>query len=280
MCGHSRGIWSNTTIINAPIIDEEHIDPQTGIAGAAPEGRMPRRGMKQCTNTTIFNEQSADEQSSHRTDRTTGSNPRSQHYDAICRVDPINRQLVNGYTQVVIDRVGDGWSCYLVTALFSQLSSKRSEVIDRMMDELHRVYSTLLTRIHRKPRTASPDELPILIGAADLPVYKRDRDSSPLVRCNDSLHFHALLLVPPATRLGIPVEEHFRANEAMYLGKQRLIERLDVRRVTDSYERVVDYVFKTILRGRISYDEGILLLPRARQELRSTRSPCSMRPID
>jgi hypothetical protein len=53
----------------------------------------------------------------------------------------------------------------------------------------------------------------------------------------------------------------------MYLGKQRLIEKLDVRRVADRYERVVDYVFKTVLRGRISYDEGILLLPRARQEL-------------
>jgi hypothetical protein len=53
----------------------------------------------------------------------------------------------------------------------------------------------------------------------------------------------------------------------MYLGKQGLIEKIDVRQVRDSYERVVDYVFKTILRGRVSYDEGILLLPRARQEL-------------
>jgi hypothetical protein len=36
----------------------------------------------------------------------------------------------------------------------------------------------------------------------------------------------------------------------MYLGKHRLIERLDVRPVRDSYERVVDYVFKTILQSR------------------------------
>jgi hypothetical protein len=239
---------------------------------------MPLRGVKQCTNTTIIDEQLS--KTTDRKDSPTGSNPRSQHYDAICRVNPINRQLVNGYTQVVIDRVSDGWSCHLMTAMFSQLSSKRNEVIDRMMGELNRVYSTLVTRVHRKPRTASPDELPILIAAADPPVNKRNRDSSPLVLCNDGLHFHALLLVPPATRLGLLVEEHFRANEAMYLGQQGLIERLDVRRVTDSYERVVDYVFKTILRGRISYDEGILLLPRARQELASTRLACSMRPID
>ncbi|HYW84729.1 MAG TPA: hypothetical protein VFB30_15810, partial [Spirochaetia bacterium] len=91
-----------------------------------------------------------------------------------------------------------------------------------MMDELHRVYSTLLTRVHRKPRTAPADTLPILIGAADLPVYKRDRKSSPLVLCNDGLHFHALLLVPPTTRLGQPVEEHLHANGEMYAGEQRL----------------------------------------------------------
>jgi hypothetical protein len=207
------------------------------------------------------------------------SNQGVDEYDRIFRVDPINRQLVDGYTQVVIDRVDSGWSCHLMTFPFAQLPGPRGAVIQAMKDELQRVYSTLVTRLHRKPRTASPDKLPILIGAADLPVYKRDRDSSPLVRCNDGLHFHALLLVPPATRLGLSVEEHFRANEAMYLGKQRLIDKLDVRRVADSYERVVDYVFKTILRRRVLYDEGILLLPRARQELMSTRSAGSMRSI-
>jgi hypothetical protein len=40
--------------------------------------------------------------------------------------------------------------------------------------------------------------------------------------------------------------------------------------VVNGYDRVVDYVFKTILRGRVSYDEGALLLPRARGELTST----------
>jgi len=142
-----------------------------------------------------------------------------------------------------------------------------------MMDELHRVYSTLLTRVHRKPRTAPADTLPILIGAADLPVYKRDRKSSPLVLCNDGLHFHALLLVPPTTRLGQPVEEHLHANGEMYAGEQRLVRSLDVRSVTHSHERVVDYVFKTILRGRVSYDEGVLILPKARDELASRSGP-------
>jgi hypothetical protein len=39
--------------------------------------------------------------------------------------------------------------------------------------------------------------------------------------------------------------------------------------VVDGYERVVDYVFKTIIKGRVSYDEGMLVLPRTRDELTS-----------
>jgi hypothetical protein len=141
-----------------------------------------------------------------------------------------------------------------------------------MKDELHRVYATFLTRTHRKPRTASPDELPVLIGAADLQVPKRDRNSSPLVLCNGGLHFHAVLLVPRDSRLGHPVDEHFRTHEATYLGKHRSIQTLDVRPVTETHERMVDYVFKTILRRRVVYGEGVLILPRARRELMLTRS--------
>ena len=92
--------------------------------------------------------------------------------------------LVDGYTQLVTDRVRSGWSCSLVTFLFSQLPGPRTTVISRMKDEVHRIYSTLLTRVHRKPRTASTDDLPVLIGAMDLPVYKRDKASGPVVLCN------------------------------------------------------------------------------------------------
>ncbi len=48
------------------------------------------------------------------------------------------------------------------------------------------------------------------------------------------------------------------------------ISKIDVRPVVDGHERVVDYVFKTIKRGRVSYDEGMLVLPRTHDELTST----------
>jgi hypothetical protein len=177
---------------------------------------------------------------------------------------------LNGYTQLVTDRIKQGWSCYLVTILFQQLPGSQPTIISRMKQEIQRVYSTLITRVHRKPRTASPDELPVLIGAVDLPVNKTDRSSSPLVRCNGGLHFHALILVPDRSRMREPLQDHFHACAHLY-GLDGAISKIDVRRVTDRYERVVDYVFKTIKRGRIAYDEGALILPRARDELTSRR---------
>src|ERR1700730_13845028 len=77
-------------------------------------------------------------------------------------------------------------------SFFSPLTGARSSVIGKMKDEVQRIYSTLVTRVHRKPRTAPNDELPVLIGAADLSVYKRDRSAITPVFCNGGLHFHLL----------------------------------------------------------------------------------------
>jgi hypothetical protein len=175
--------------------------------------------------------------------------------------------LVNGYTRLVTDRIVQGWSCHLVTILFSQLPGPRGAVIDRMKDEVQRVYSTLVTRVHRKPRTAPTDELPVLVGAVDLPVYKRDRSSAPKVLCNGGLHFHGLVLLPPASRLKGSLPDHFEANSDLYAGSRNSIQRVDVRPVVEDHGRVVDYLLKTVLNGRLSYDEAMLVLPRTRDEL-------------
>jgi hypothetical protein len=168
---------------------------------------------------------------------------------------------------LVTDRIHDGWSCHLVTILFSQLPGPQNVVIDRMKDEVQRIYSTLVTRVHTKPRKAPTDELPVLVGAADLPVYKRDRSSAPKVFCNGGLHFHALVLIPPASRLKESLPDHFDQNSGLYAGSGNTIRRIDVRPVIEDHGRVVDYVLKTILNDRLSYDEAVLVLPRARGEL-------------
>jgi hypothetical protein len=179
--------------------------------------------------------------------------------------------LVAGYSQLVTDRVEDGWSCYLVTFMFSQIFAPRTAVMDRMKDEVQRVYSTLLTRVHKKPRTASTDELPMLIGALDLRVHKRDRSLASLFARNNGLHFHAIILLPPTSRLKESLVDHFRDRPYLYAGKMSRVERIDVRPVTHDHERVVDYVFKTVLNGRLEHDDAILVLPRARKELTINR---------
>jgi hypothetical protein len=135
MCGHFRGNWSTTS--NSNQYQSNQYQTETDQLG-----------------------------------QSLKSNPGIREYDWICRVDPINRQLVDGYTRLVIDRVDRGWSCHLITFQFSQLPGLRGAVIQAMKDELHRVYSTFVTRTNRKPRSASPDDLPILIGTADLQVYQ------------------------------------------------------------------------------------------------------------
>ncbi len=59
-------------------------------------------------------------------------------YNSRYGVDPINRHLVQGYTEMVTDRIDKGWTCNLVTFLFSQL--KRSAIVGQMKDEIQRVY--------------------------------------------------------------------------------------------------------------------------------------------
>jgi hypothetical protein len=186
--------------------------------------------------------------------------------------DSVNSQLVQGYAEMVTDRVNDGWSCHLLTFMFSQLPGLRYAVIAQMKDEIHRVYSIFLTRVHRKPRTASPDELPVMIAVADLPVYKRYRSSWPIVRCNDGLHFHVLLLTPAKSRLVESVDEHFSSNLSLYLGQHRLVSSINVRPVNADHGYVVEYVFKTFLRERVTYDDGVLILPRAVSELGPRKS--------
>jgi hypothetical protein len=174
---------------------------------------------------------------------------------------------VAGYTQLITDRVQVGWTYDLVTILFCPLTGARSSVISKMTDEVQRVYSTLVTRVHRKPKTAPNDELPVFVGAADLPVYKRDRSAIIPVFCNGGLHFHLLVLIPPGSRLKEPLAEHLEMNRDLYSGNGTSIQRIQVEAATRVGSRLVDYVLKTILSGRLSYDEAVVVFPRARAEL-------------
>lgn len=171
-----------------------------------------------------------------------------------------------GYAQMVASRLDDGWSAYLMTVTFEHFRGPRHVILDRMRDEVQRIYSTLVTRIHRKPGTAPTDKLAVLIGVADLPVAKREKTRSAS-SCNGGLHFHAVLVVPPSSRLKGSVVDHFASNADRYAGPNGLVANIHIVPVTHDIHHVADYVFKSVIRRRLSDEDAVLVLPRTRSEL-------------
>ncbi len=176
--------------------------------------------------------------------------------------------MLDGYTELVTDRGRAGWSCHLVTILFSQLPGPRSAVIARMRDEVQRVYSTLLTRVHRKPRKATADELPVLVAAWIYPSTSGTGVGSdgPLQRRASCPRFDDDAADVPTE--GVARRPHPEASKS--LCRSRKVRPAGPRpSVVEDHQRVVDYVLKTVLNGWLSYDEAVVLLPRSRGEPRT-----------
>jgi hypothetical protein len=178
-----------------------------------------------------------------------------------------NNELLAGYIQLVHVRIQKGWSCHLLTILFNQLPGNQEAILSSIRNEVERIFKTLVTRTNRNPRRTPTDELPILLGAADLPVHKSNRSSAPLISCNGGLHVHLVLLIPPVTRLKETVVDHFKHHLDLYYGIQNRVQRIHVMPVTENPEKVVDYVLKTIKNRRLDYDEAMTIFPKARHEL-------------
>jgi hypothetical protein len=143
-----------------------------------------------------------------------------------------------------------------------------------MQQAITGMHSSFLTRWTRNPREER--DLPIVVGCPDWPVAKRDKKSLTEIITNDGMHYHGILLVPPSrSRLQVPVEEHFKMKQQVYLGPT--IDRIDVRPfAADDSDRVTDYALKGLRTGRLPGHESILILPRAWGE----RSARPYRPQD
>jgi hypothetical protein len=175
-------------------------------------------------------------------------------------------KVINAYDDFVQSKRNAGWPADLTTFMFSPLSGSYSSRLNQMKKAIERVYSIFLPRVVRYPN--SKRDKPILIGMADFPVPKWKKKSSVVdVLINDGLHFHAILLIPPKSRLSSSVKEHFEEHSEIYLGDRRTIDWIDVEPITtETSSKVTDYVFKGLKRG-LSYDEHILILPKAFSEL-------------
>jgi hypothetical protein len=182
--------------------------------------------------------------------------------------DKTRSDLIEGYVQLVRQRIDDGYQPYFMTFMFGRLRGNRKAIVHQMQAEMSRVYATLLTRVVRNPTSPSRrNKLPIFLAMADVPVVKREKQRLSAFKINDGLHYHSLVLMPPASRLRTSLEDHLRDNSEIYRPATSCLYRIDVRPITFDPGYVTEYALKAFGNGRLSYDECFLVLPRTLSEL-------------
>jgi hypothetical protein len=173
--------------------------------------------------------------------------------------------LIDGYsTWIKKQYLDEEWRPFLLSFMFKPLPNSGKMV--QMNDEVERIYSTLITRVVRKPRSPFQSHLsPILIGVPDFPTRKRHKQPLNNLSINCGLHIHGILLMPPSSRLKQDVVSHFKEHQPLYV-KNRLL-RLDVELIDSNLAYVVDYVFKSVKKHKVDLDD-ILIFPKPTGVLR------------
>ena len=188
----------------------------------------------------------------------------------------LSESSIKGYATWAAQHVERGWDPYLLSFMFDYVPGSRASVLKQMQREVERVYSTALTRVVRKPRCeAAQGTLPLWIVCPDLPVPKRQKQSLRDVIVNDGLHYEAIALIPPGSRLEEGLDVHFRHHQALYVRPKQPLARLRADPIIKDPGYVTEYALKSLSRQRFSLDE-VLILPRSRSEFprRSQATPC------
>jgi hypothetical protein len=183
----------------------------------------------------------------------------------------LKSEQIEAYQQWLADWLAAGYEVYFVTFQFFQLGGGERNLLAQMKKELDRFYRILITNVCRHARRAASDGCrPEMVAAPDRPVCKRSgRFRIDKVRPNDGIHWHALIAIPPASRLQEPLNLHIAGNERRYLGWERSLRNIHCVQVSDATGRLADYELKHIKRGTFDTD-SILIFPRSRSELESS----------
>ena len=192
-----------------------------------------------------------------RTDPDIAVTPSHHRYSS----SKVNK-LTDEYSTWIDQYLAQGWRAFLLSFMFKPLSNGTR--ITQMSDEIERLYSTLITRVVRNPRCPFKSHLrPILIVVPDFPVRKRQKQSFNDISINGGLHMHGIILMPPKSRLKGDLLLHFKEYEGLYV-KNRLL-RLDGKAIDSNLPRVVDYVFKSVKKHKVTFDD-IVIFPKSEGE--------------
>ena len=161
--------------------------------------------------------------------------------------------------------MAEGRDAYLATFLFDELPGSVHVRIAQMHRDVTAVFSRLITRIVRKPRSPLwAPLLPVGFFAPDLPIPKKRATPVQEPPTNDGLHMHGMILANRLGRLKDPLDLHFEQKRAIYLtGRLRTI---DVRRIERNPEYATEYALKGLKRPCFGPDH-LLVLPRTIDEL-------------
>lgn len=180
--------------------------------------------------------------------------------------------IIQAYATWFKEKVDEGWDPYIITFMFNHIGANREHRVQRMEDEVQRVYAKLTRYIVRCPRAKkSHGKLPIFMAVPDYPVPKFARQNRRDVTVNDGLHYHALGLVPNESRLRTSLIWHFRGKQHLYVHPDRPLRRVQADLITEDPEYAVQYGMKSLLRRRTTLDD-ILILPRSASEMRQKRT--------
>jgi hypothetical protein len=182
-----------------------------------------------------------------------------------------NRNAVtSGYEEWVQRLWNQGWSPFFVNFMFRHIPYRREEV---MLDEVDRVYRTLIRHDVRDPRSITQEQwLARFIGCPDTPVHKRDKISLRDATVNQGPHFNGIFLLSPKTRIKDGLVRHFKENDRFYTGQGRALSRIFCEPMI--YGNMTDYVLKAYKNARLD-GERILILPRSRGEMEIRRAKSS-----
>lgn len=180
-------------------------------------------------------------------------------------------QLTGGYGQLVIDRVTDGWSPYLLVLKFRHLghSCQRASIIAQMHHAAEGAYTQLLFRTWKHPRARSVRDLrPVWVLVADVPGLGSRRQLVRDLFPNDGLHLQGVVAMPPGSRLREPLNRHLAQMGDRYCPRGGPLVALHATPITSDVAHVNSYNFKSLRRGRAELDD-VLILPRPASDLDS-----------
>jgi hypothetical protein len=160
------------------------------------------------------------------------------------------------------------YSGYLVTFMFYWITGKHKSMTSAMMKDVKRFYSILVTRVVRDPRKAPSTRLPLLIALPDKPVPKYvKKNTREDAKINDGLHVHAIVLIPPNSRLKLDLRKHVRQQSKIYMDpKYTDIRKIDVQKIKSRPDYTTEYALK-LLKNDPEFSDDLLILPVSKQEL-------------